>query len=124
MVQAAEPGDALGAGPQHQVIGVGEDDVGAGRRTSSGNMALTVAPVPTGMKAGVRMIAARRGDGAGARLAVLGFEREGKVAVSLRSRRRAEQAGIAIGIEAIARLDGMRIGALHQIEAGEGSRPA
>ena len=30
-VQAAEAGDALGAGAQHQVIGVGEDDVGAGR---------------------------------------------------------------------------------------------
>ena len=55
-VQAAELGDALGAGPQHQMIGVGEDDVGAGRRApSSGNMALTVAAVPTGMKAGVRM---------------------------------------------------------------------
>ena len=35
--------------------------------------------------------------------------------------RRAEQAGIAIGIEAIALLDGMRIGALHEIEAGEGA---
>ena len=31
LVQAAEPRDALGAGPQHQVIGVAEDDVGAGR---------------------------------------------------------------------------------------------
>ena len=30
-VQAAEPRDALGAGAQHQVIGVAEDDVGAGR---------------------------------------------------------------------------------------------
>ena len=29
LVQAAEPRDALGAGPQHQVIGVAEDDVGA-----------------------------------------------------------------------------------------------
>ena len=29
-VQAAEAGDALGAGAQHQVVGVGEDDVGAG----------------------------------------------------------------------------------------------
>ena len=28
-VQAAEPGDALGAGPQHQVVGVGEHDVDA-----------------------------------------------------------------------------------------------
>ena len=30
-VQAAERGDALGAGPQHQVIGVAEHDLGAGR---------------------------------------------------------------------------------------------
>ena len=29
-VQPAKLGDALGAGPQHQMIGVGEDDVGAG----------------------------------------------------------------------------------------------
>ena len=31
MVQAAQSGDALRTRPQHQVIGVGEDDVGAGR---------------------------------------------------------------------------------------------
>ena len=30
LVQAAQPGDALGAGAQHQVVGVGEDDIGAG----------------------------------------------------------------------------------------------
>ena len=29
-VQAAEPGDALGTGAQHQVVGVGEHDVDAG----------------------------------------------------------------------------------------------
>ena len=32
LVQAAEPRHALGARPQHQVIGVAEDDVGAERR--------------------------------------------------------------------------------------------
>ena len=30
-MQAAERRDALGAGPQHQVVGIGEDDRGAGR---------------------------------------------------------------------------------------------
>ena len=30
-VQPAKLGDALGARPQHEMIGVGEDDVGAGR---------------------------------------------------------------------------------------------
>ena len=52
-VQAAEPRHPFGAGPQHQVIGVAEDDVGAGSRTWSGYIALTVPAVPTGMKAGV-----------------------------------------------------------------------
>jgi hypothetical protein len=31
LVQPAQPRDALGAGAQHQVIGVAEDDVGARR---------------------------------------------------------------------------------------------
>ena len=31
-MQAAERGDALGARPQHQMIGVAEHDLGAGRR--------------------------------------------------------------------------------------------
>ncbi len=30
-VQASERGDALGAGPQHQMVGVAQQDVGAGR---------------------------------------------------------------------------------------------
>ena len=55
-VQAAEPRHPLGAGPQHQVVGVAEDDVGAGlAATWSTVSALTVPAVPTGMKAGVRM---------------------------------------------------------------------
>ena len=53
-VQAAEPCDALVAGPQVEVVGVGQDDRGAGladvvRRSR----ALTVAFVPTGMNCGV-----------------------------------------------------------------------
>ena len=55
-MQPAQPRDALGAGPEHQMIGVGEDDIGAGDRTSSGYIAFTVAAVPTGMKAGVRIV--------------------------------------------------------------------
>ncbi len=53
-VQAAERRDALGAGPQHQVIGVAEQDVGAGRAHRLRLEPLTVAWVPTGMNAGVR----------------------------------------------------------------------
>ena len=47
--------DPLGAGAQHQVIGVAEQDVGAGGLHLLGVSALTVPAVPTGMKAGVRM---------------------------------------------------------------------
>jgi hypothetical protein len=55
-VQAAQPRHAFRAGAQHQVIGVAQDDVGARARTlSAGFIALTVAAVPTGMKAGVRI---------------------------------------------------------------------
>ena len=44
-------------GPQHQVIGVAEDDVGAERRAPGpGYIAFTVPAVPTGMKAGVRIV--------------------------------------------------------------------
>ena len=42
-------------GPKHQMIGVAEDDVGARRAHLSGFIALTVAAVPTGMNAGVRI---------------------------------------------------------------------
>ena len=48
-MQAAERRDALGAGPQHQVIGVGEHDVGAGLAHLVRCMPFTVAWVPTGM---------------------------------------------------------------------------
>ena len=53
LVQAAHLADDLVAGPQVQVIGVGEDHLRAHRARSSGSSAFTVASVPTGMKAGV-----------------------------------------------------------------------
>ena len=53
LVQAAEGGDPLGSGSEHQVIGVREHDIAPSARTASGCIALTVAAVPTGMKAGV-----------------------------------------------------------------------
>ncbi len=55
-MQAAKPRHALGAGPQHQVVGVAQDDVGAdATHLAPVYMALTVPPVPTGIKAGVRI---------------------------------------------------------------------
>ena len=132
LVQAAELGDALGAGPQHQVIGVGEDDVGAGSCDVLGEHGLDRGAGADRHEGRRANDTARRGDGAGARLAVSGFEREGGRSGHAPRHpthsppgrgvlRRAEQAGVAIGIKAIARLDGMRIDAPHQIEAGEGA---
>ena len=68
--------------------------------TSSGRIALTVAAVPTGMKAGVSIVPCAVVDAAAPRRAVARQEREGEA----RSCRAAgiEQAGIAIGEEAIA----------------------
>ena len=78
LVQAAELGDALGAGPQHQMIGVGEDDVGAGRRHVLGEHGLDRGAGADRHEGRRAHDAARRGDGAGARLAVARFEREGE----------------------------------------------
>src|SRR3989337_2739077 len=87
--------------------------------TSSGNMALTVAPVPTGMKAvvrtsprGVRIAPLR----AAPSRALTAKEKRSVICASCR----AEQTGVAIGIEAVALRDGMVISALHQIEPREG----
>ena len=52
-VQPAEARDPLVARAQVQVIGVGEDDRSRRRARSSGESALTVAFVPTGMNCGV-----------------------------------------------------------------------
>ncbi len=53
-MQAAQRADALGAGPQRQVIGVAEDDARAQRaRDRADDSALTLACVPTGMNTGV-----------------------------------------------------------------------
>ena len=89
-------------------------------------MALTVPAVPTGMKAGVRIpprgmaISPRR-----ARPSV------GKTWKAKRRRghgrgsgRAKQQAGIAIGIEAIAGGDRMRVGGAHGVEAAKTPPPA
>ncbi len=54
-LQATQFGDALRARPQHQVIGIAEDDIRSQLTHCSGYIVLTVACVPTGMKAGVRI---------------------------------------------------------------------
>jgi hypothetical protein len=56
-VQAAEPRDAFSARPQHQMVGIAEDDIRTGLAHLVGRyIALTVRRVPTGMKAGVRIV--------------------------------------------------------------------
>ena len=53
-MQPAERRDALGRRPQHQMIGVAEENVGARGAHVVAVHALTAACVPTGMNAGVR----------------------------------------------------------------------
>jgi hypothetical protein len=60
------------------VIGIAQQNIGPVARTLSGSIALTVAAVPTGMKAGVRISPRGCVDHAGAGLAVGGGERKGK----------------------------------------------
>ena len=55
-MQPTEPVDPLRAGAQHQMIDIAEQYIGAGGAHSWTNIALTVAAVPTGMKAGVRIV--------------------------------------------------------------------
>ena len=56
-VQAAQFGDQLVAGPQGEVIGVAEDDLGADAlRADRASAPLTVAWVPTGMNIGVSTV--------------------------------------------------------------------
>ena len=64
-------------------------------------------------------VAARRGDLAEARAAVGGHERESEALAHGRGRR-VEQAGIAVGVEAIAGRDGVGVGGAHGVEAAEG----
>ena len=121
-VQAAERRDALRARPQHQMIGVAEQDFGAGLAHRFGRQALH-RRLGADRHEGRRLHrAVRRRDLAAARRAV-GCDQRG------RKRRRSsiaaeQQASIAVGIETIARRDRMRIGALHRVEAAEGRRPA
>ena len=100
-----------------------EHDVGAGRAHRLGRMPLTVACVPTGMKAGVATapcgvpISPRR---AAPSVAMSSKE---KTSAMLRGRCQDElaeqEAGIAVGVEPVAGGDGVRIGALHRVEAAE-----
>ena len=100
------------------MIGVAEHDLGAGRRArSAGVIPLTVPCVPTGMKAGVctRPCGVRISPRRAAPSVLASVEGKGAVMA-----RRIQQTGIAIGIEAIAARDRVRIGALHRLQPDEG----
>ena len=97
-VQAAEPRDALGAGPQHQVVGVAEHDAGAGGAHRVRGHRLHRAGGADRHEGRRRHVAVRGVQHAGARGAVGGGDAMGERA----SRRMAfQQARIAVGIEAI-----------------------
>src|SRR5690606_13352496 len=90
-------------------------------RTWSRYIALTVPTVPTGMKAGVRIVP--RGMPTSPRRAPpsVAFRVNWNVSVmmSLSWGFAEEQAGIAVGIEAIARSDGMPVGIAHRVQPAE-----
>ena len=116
-MQSAESRDALRAGTQHQVIGVAEHDAGARGAHRVGGHRLH------------RAGGADRHEGrrrAPSPCAVCSTPARAAPSVAcMRSRRNVtapfQQAGIAVGIEAIARLDRVRIGRAHPLGAGEGA---
>ena len=78
VVQAAEPGDALGAGAQHQVVGVGEHDIDAGGPQLVGGDGLDGRRGAHGHEGRRADVSARRGDLAEAGAAVGLEEGEGE----------------------------------------------
>src|SRR5690606_7632462 len=86
--------------------------------TWSRYIALTVPTVPTGMKAGVRMTP--RGMEISPRRALPSVALRVNWKRSCMSGVPEEQAGVAVGIEAIARRDGVIVSRAHGVEAGEG----
>ncbi len=78
LVQAAEPRDALGAGAQHEVIGIAEDDVGAGRAHGFRFHRLDRRRGADRHEGGRADLAAAHGDPAGPRQPVGRIDSEGK----------------------------------------------
>ena len=133
-VQAAERRDPLGAGPQHQVIGVAEDDVGAERRAPGRGHRLDRAggadrheggraDVPRGSDR--RCAAPSRVDGEARSWTPMSSGGQASVPTrqswpnawhaSLATCMRImalpdEQAGVAVGVEAVAVRDGVGVG--------------
>ena len=89
-VQAAQPRDALRAGPQHQVIGVAENDVGAGLAHGLRQHRLHRRRRADRHEGGRADVAARRCDHAGARRAVrrVDGQREMLMGAGIAGRRR------------------------------------
>ena len=77
-MEAAEIGDALGAGAEHQVIGVGKEDIGAGRSHVLGKHGLDRGAGADGHEGGRPHHPARRGDGARPSAPVPRPDREGE----------------------------------------------
>ena len=77
-VEAAQPFDPLGTGPQHQVIGVGEDDLGAGQPDRLGRHRLDRGGGADRHERRGADLAPAGGEPAGPGGAVPGGNREGK----------------------------------------------
>ena len=77
-MQPAAPRDQIVAGPQIQVVGVAQQDLGAERFEIACVTPFTAPCVPTGMNAGVSHVAVRRRHHAAARAAVGVRDAEGE----------------------------------------------
>ncbi len=77
-VQPAEPRDALGAGPQHEVVRVAEDDAGSGGRHLAGRQRLDAALGADGHEGGSLDVAVGRRQERAAGVAVASEDAEGE----------------------------------------------
>ena len=126
LVQAAESGDPLRAGREHQMIGVGEHDVVAERPHRLRMHRLYRRGCSDRHERGSADYAARRRDRAETRLPVGRVDGKGKFGAHRRSASspagaaRGQQAGVPVRIEAISGLNCVRICGAHGLKSAEG----
>ena len=126
LVQAAESGDPLRAGREHQMIGVGEHDVVAERPQRLRMHRLHRRGCSNRHERGSADYAARRRDRAETRHPVGRMDGKGKFGAHRRSARpacrrcRGQQAGVPVRIKTISGLNCVRICGVHGLKSAEG----
>ena len=124
-VQAAERGDPLRSGRQHQMVGVAEHDIVAERPHRVRRHGLHRRGGADGHEGRRANDAARSRDGAKARSPVGRVHGEGELGAHVFSPgafadgAAEQQAGVAIRIKAIAGLNGVRVSGAHRLKSAE-----